>query len=183
VRLSGESIRKTKADLTKSPKPAKQRPPSVITLRGDRLQAERVIGIRRNIERFNRTVAEGFEPEARAARIEDLERLNLLFEAWLEQRYHLVPHGSIGERPLDRFAQPGFTPRYPDPVLLQGVFRVRVKRRVHPKTATVEVEGFAFQCERFRAAAGCASSTTPSGSTTSSSSSARGACSAPFHSR
>jgi transposase InsO family protein len=101
------------------------------------------------IERFNRTVAEGFEPEARAARIDDLERLNLLFEAWLEERYHLVPHGSTGEPPLDRFAQPGFTPRFPDPVLLQDVFRVRVKRKVHSKTATVEVEGIAFQCESF----------------------------------
>lgn len=101
------------------------------------------------IERFNRTVADGFEPEARAAKIESLEQLNLCFEAWLERRYHLVPHGSTGQPPLDRFAQPGFTPRYPDPVLLQDIFRVRVKRRVHPKTATVEVAGRAYQCESF----------------------------------
>jgi putative transposase len=101
------------------------------------------------IERFNRTIAEGFEPEVRAARIDSLDRLNLLFEAWLEERYHLVPHGTTGEPPLDRFAQPGFTPRFPDPVLLQDVFRLRVKRKVHPKTATVEVDGIAFQCESF----------------------------------
>lgn len=101
------------------------------------------------IERFNRTVADGFEPEACAAKIDSLEQLNLAFEAWLEQRYHLVAHGSTGEPPIDRFAQPGFTPRYPDPVLLQDVFRVRVKRRVHPKTATVEIQGQAFQCEGF----------------------------------
>lgn len=101
------------------------------------------------IERFNRTIAEGFEPEVRAAQIDDLGRINLLFEAWLERRYHLVPHGTTGEPPLDRFAQPGFTPRYPDPVLLQDVFRLRVKRKVHPKTATVEVDGVFFQCESF----------------------------------
>ena len=101
------------------------------------------------IERFNRTIAEGFEPEARAAQVDDLERLNLLFEAWLEQRYHLVPHGTTGELPLDRFAQPGFAPRFPDPVLLQDVFRMRVKRKVHPKTATIEVDGVFFQCESF----------------------------------
>lgn len=101
------------------------------------------------IERWNRTIVEGFEPEARAARIDDLERLNLLFEAWLDRRYHLVPHGSTGQPPLDRFAAAGFAPRYPDPVLVQDTFRVRVGRKVHPKTATVEVEGRHFQCETF----------------------------------
>ncbi len=101
------------------------------------------------IERFNRTIADGFEPEAIASKIDSLEQLNLLFDAWLERRYHLVPHGTTGEPPLDRFAQPGFSPRYPDPVLLQDIFRVRVKRKVHPKTATVEVDGHPFQCESF----------------------------------
>ena len=101
------------------------------------------------IERFNRTVADGFEPEARAAKIDDLERLNLLFEAWLHERYHLAVHESTGQTPLDRFVQDGFTPRYPDPGLVQDLFRVRVRRKVHPKTATVEVEGHAFQCETF----------------------------------
>jgi putative transposase len=101
------------------------------------------------IERFNRSVADGFEPEAIASRIDSLEQLNLCFEAWLDRRYHLVPHGTTGEPPLDRFAQPGFVPNYPDPVLLADIFRVRVKRRVHPKTATVEIAGRAFQCESF----------------------------------
>jgi putative transposase len=101
------------------------------------------------IERFNRTVADGFEPEARAARITSLDQLNLCFEAWLDRRYHLVAHGETRQPPLDRFAQPGFTPKYPDPVLLQDIFRVRIKRRVQPKTATVEIDGRAFQCEAF----------------------------------
>jgi transposase InsO family protein len=101
------------------------------------------------IERFNRTIVDGFEPEACAAKIESLEQLNLCFEAWLDRRYHLVPHGTTDEPPLDRFAQPGFVPRYPDPVTLQDIFRVRVKRRVHSKTVTVEIEGQAFQCESF----------------------------------
>ena len=101
------------------------------------------------IERFNRTVADGFEPEVRAAKIESLEQINLFWDAWLERRYHLVPHGTTEEPPVDRFAQPGFTPKYPDPVLLPDTFRVRVKRKVHPKTATVEIDGHAFQCEAF----------------------------------
>jgi putative transposase len=101
------------------------------------------------IERFNRTVAEGFEPEVRAAHVTELERINLYWEAWLEERYHLVPHGTTGERPLDRFAQSGFTPRYPDPVSIADIFRVRGRRKVHPKTITVDVDGICFQCESF----------------------------------
>lgn len=101
------------------------------------------------IERFNRTVAEQFEPEARGARICELGRLNLLFEGWLEERYHREEHGSTGEAPIDRFAAEGFTPRWADPVLVADTFRVRVKRKVHPKTSTVEVEGVAFLVEGF----------------------------------
>lgn len=101
------------------------------------------------IERLNRTVADGFEPEAIAAKVSDLAKLNLFFEAWVEERYHLAPHGSTGQSPLDRFVQESFSPRYPDPVLIQDLFRVRVKRKVHPKTGTVEVEGRSFQCENF----------------------------------
>ncbi len=104
---------------------------------------------RGGIERFNRTVADGFEPEVRAAKIESLEQINLFWEAWLERRYHLAPHGTTGEPPVDRFAQPGFVPDFPDPVLLADTFRVRGKRKVHPKSATVEVEGRAYQCESF----------------------------------
>jgi len=40
---------------------------------------------RGTIERFNRSVADGFEPEARAVKIESLEQLNLCFEAWLDR--------------------------------------------------------------------------------------------------
>lgn len=99
------------------------------------------------IERFNRTVAEQFEPEIRALRLTEIREIQLRFEAWLEQRYHLTVHEATGQRPLDRFAPPDFTPRYPDPVVLAETFRIRVRRRVHPKTATVEVEGVAFLVE------------------------------------
>jgi transposase InsO family protein len=101
------------------------------------------------IERFNRTVAEQFEPEARAARIADIDKVNLFFEAWLEERYHREKHEATGEAPLDRFSQEGFQPRFPDPALVQDTFRVRVRRRVHPKTSTVEVDGESFLVETF----------------------------------
>lgn len=101
------------------------------------------------IERFNRTIVEQFEPEARAVRIDDLGQLNAVFEAWLEQRYHLTRHNTTGEIPLYRFDQSGFVPRFPDPTLVQDTFRVRVKRKVHPKTSTVEIEGASFLVETF----------------------------------
>jgi transposase InsO family protein len=101
------------------------------------------------IERWNRTVAEQVEPELRALRLTDPREIQLRFEAWLEERYHLTPHEATGEPPLDRFAQPGFTPRFPDPVLVAEVFRIRVRRKVHPKTSTVEVMGVPFVVEPF----------------------------------
>ena len=99
------------------------------------------------IERWNRTVVEQFEPEIRALRLSDHREIQLRFEAWLEQRYHLTIHEATGQPPLDRFAQPDFTPRYPDPVLVAETFRVRGRRKVHPKAVTVEVEGHAFVVE------------------------------------
>ena len=99
------------------------------------------------IERWNRTVVEQFEPEIRALRLDDPREIQLRFEAWLEQRYHLTVHEATGQTPLDRFAQLDFTPRYPDPVLVAETFRVRVRRKVHPKTITVDIEGRAFVVE------------------------------------
>lgn len=101
------------------------------------------------IERWNRTLADQFEPEARAAQIDDLERLNLFFEAWLEERYHRTTHEATGQAPLDRFATANFVPNYPDPVLLADTFRVRAKRKVHPKTCTVQVDDVHFVVETF----------------------------------
>lgn len=104
---------------------------------------------RGGIERWNRTVAEQFVPEARAARITTLEELNLLFEAWLEERYHRERHGTTNEAPLDRFAAAAFKPRFPDPIAVQDTFRVRVRRKVHPKACTVEIAGVRFVVETF----------------------------------
>lgn len=101
------------------------------------------------IERLNRTIAEQFEPEIRAARITTIEEINRLFEAWVEERYHLETHEATGQAPIDRFAQPGFIPRYPDPVAIADTFRLRVRRKVHPKTSTVEVSGVSFVVETF----------------------------------
>jgi putative transposase len=99
------------------------------------------------IERWHRTVADQFEPEVRALRLTEAREIQLRFEAWLEQRYHLTTHEATGQPPLDRFAAPDFTPRYPDPVLVAETFRVRARRKVHPKTVTVEVADVRFVVE------------------------------------
>jgi putative transposase len=104
---------------------------------------------RGGIERFNRTVAEQFEPEVRAAQVTDLDQINLFWEAWLEERYHRETHEATGQAPLDRFALENFVPRFPDPALVQDTFRVRQRRKVHGKTSTVEVEGVQFLVETF----------------------------------
>lgn len=101
------------------------------------------------IERWNRTIKEQFVPEVQLRRVTDVDQLNVLFEGWLEQRYHLRPHDATGQQPVERFAASGFKPRYPDPVLLADTFRVREKRKVHPKTSTVEICGVAFLVEEF----------------------------------
>jgi transposase InsO family protein len=104
---------------------------------------------RGGIERFNRTVAEQFEPEVRAAKVADLDQINLFWEAWLEERYHRETHEATGQPPIDRFAGGGFAPRFPDPAIVQDTFRVRGRRKVHPKTSTVEIDGIDFLVETF----------------------------------
>jgi len=99
------------------------------------------------IERYNGTIVQQFEPEILATRITDLAEINLRYVAWLEERYQLEPSEATGEPPVDRFARGDFTPNYPDPVALGDSFRVRVKRRVHRKTSTVEIEGISFLVE------------------------------------
>ncbi len=53
------------------------------------------------IERFFRTVRMQFLPELS----EDmtLEKINSLFAAYLEERYHQIIHGTTGQKPIDRY--------------------------------------------------------------------------------
>jgi transposase InsO family protein len=81
------------------------------------------------IERWNRTVVEQFESEIRALRLDDHREIQLRFEAWLEQRYHLGPRGH-GQAPLDRFAQ--------------------YNARIRPSTTKAPIRG---KCRRQRAGA------------------------------
>jgi transposase InsO family protein len=99
------------------------------------------------IERFNRTAKEAFELEVRLRpEPPTLDELNAFWRAWLDERYHRVEHSETGEPPLARFERLLATTelRRVDPVLLDEVLRLRARRKVHPKTSTVEVGGVRF---------------------------------------
>lgn len=100
------------------------------------------------VERFNRTVKEQFEDEARG-RDEPLvlDELNAYFEAWLSERYHRDLHSETAEPPRERFAR-GAAPRpAPDLALVEELLRLRERRTVHKKWSTVEVATVRYTVE------------------------------------
>ncbi len=99
------------------------------------------------IERFNRTIKEAFEVEVRLRpELLTLDELNAFWRAWLDERYHRVPHSETGEPPAERWQRLLATTevRHADPVLLDELLRLRAHRKVHVKTSTVEVCGVRF---------------------------------------
>lgn len=58
---------------------------------------------RGKIERFWRTVREGFLPLLAREHDYSLERFNQLFADWLDKQYHRRIHHGIGQPPLDRY--------------------------------------------------------------------------------
>jgi len=97
-------------------------------------------------ERFNRTVKDQFESEVRARdEMMTLDELNASFEAWLAERYHRDVHSETGESPTDRFT--GTQPLLrtaPDLALVDELLRLRVRRKVHKKWGTVEVDSVRY---------------------------------------
>jgi putative transposase len=99
------------------------------------------------IERFNGSVKRAFEVEVRLRpELPTLDELNAFWRAWLDERYHRVPHSETGEPPAERWERLLATTkvRHADPVLLDEVLRLRASRKVHAKTSTVEVCGVRF---------------------------------------
>jgi len=93
-------------------------------------------------ERFNRTVKEQFESEAKGREeLLTLDELNAYFEAWLAERYHQQIHSETDEAPFDRFYNNLIVREAPDLQLLDELFRLRKSAKVHPKWCTVEVQG------------------------------------------
>ena len=103
------------------------------------------------IERFFRTVQEGFVPEMAAkAMIPTLPELNRFWEAWLEEFYHGRPHAGLRTAERERSPRQAWeedpTPlRCLDPVTIDAAFLLRAPRRVD-RTALIRWEGRSYLC-------------------------------------
>lgn len=100
---------------------------------------------RGKIERFFKTVRDGFEVEAALAGIADLGELNRLFGAWVEQIYHRRVHSETGQAPLERFMAAG-------PLVLPTLVELHEaflwsERRMVTKTATVSLHGNHYEVD------------------------------------
>jgi putative transposase len=100
---------------------------------------------RGKIERFFRTVRGQFMVEAAARPPRDIDELNELFTAWVEQVYHRAVHRETGATPLDRFFADG-PPDLPAPALLHEAFLWSTTRTV-TKTATVSLLGNRYETD------------------------------------
>jgi putative transposase len=100
---------------------------------------------RGKIERFFRTVRGQFLVEAQARGVTDLDELNRLFTAWVEQVYHRRVHRETGQTPLARFTADG-PPALPSADLLREAFLWSATRTV-TKTATVSLAGNRYETD------------------------------------
>jgi len=98
------------------------------------------------VERFNRTVKEQFESEVRdREELLTLEELNGYFEAYLAERYHRTIHSETTEAPAERFARAAKLGPAPDLEQIDELLRLRERRTVHRKWATVSVGSIRYQ--------------------------------------
>jgi transposase InsO family protein len=93
------------------------------------------------IERFFRTVRMQFIPELKEDI--DLDQLNDLFSAYLEQQYHKRIHGSTGETPMDRYLKDVKALRKA-PANLPEYFRKQDVRKVN-NDRTVQLHGKLYE--------------------------------------
>jgi putative transposase len=94
-------------------------------------------------ERLNKTIKEQFENEARGRdELLTLDELNAYFEAWLAERYHNDVNSETDEAPSVRFGRAQARLRTaPELSLIDELFRLRKRPKVHKKWSTVEVAG------------------------------------------
>jgi putative transposase len=100
---------------------------------------------RGKIERFFRTVRDQFLIEIDTDHVADLEALNGLFVAWVEQVYHRRVHTETGQTPLERFTDAGIID-LPFPQLLREAFLWAEERTV-TKTALVSLHGNRYEVD------------------------------------
>lgn len=100
---------------------------------------------RGKIERFFATVRSQFLVEATHRGVADLDELNGMFVAWVEQVYHRRTHRETGHTPLERFMTAG-VPDVAAPELLREAFLWAATRTV-TKTATVSLAGNRYETD------------------------------------
>lgn len=101
---------------------------------------------RGKIERFFRTVRQGFLQEAVRLQLDTLADLNRLFWAWLEEAYHHRLHADTKERPAARFAHGPGDIHTVDPDQLARVFLWQEDRRVD-KTGCISLLGNRYEVD------------------------------------
>ncbi len=98
---------------------------------------------RGKIERFWRTVREGFLSQFKGT---SLQEINDAFDIWLRDEYHLKPHGGIDCRPLDRYQLS--LSEYPrqrvNEEILEEFFLATIFRRVN-KDATISMKNLIYE--------------------------------------
>ena len=100
---------------------------------------------RGKIERLFRTVRGQFLVEVDQRPVADLDELNALFIAWVEQVYHRRIHRETRQSPLERFMAGG-VPDVPRPELLREAFLWSQTRTV-TKTATISLAGNRYETD------------------------------------
>ncbi|MED4403970.1 DDE-type integrase/transposase/recombinase [Metabacillus fastidiosus] len=96
------------------------------------------------VERFNQTV-DGFLAEAALEKPKDLNRLNDLFQVWLEECYQLKTHAGLedGKSPLEAFRGDAKPLRFADMRLIADAF-------LHAETRKVDKSGcISFQDQKY----------------------------------
>jgi putative transposase len=99
------------------------------------------------LERWHRTLRNGFLGEVDLARIRDLGDLNARLWAWIEVLYHHAPHSGLdGNTPLARYQRDlvQVRPLGPLATRLDALFHHRLPRRVR-KDGTVAYRGERFE--------------------------------------
>lgn len=101
---------------------------------------------RGKIERFFRTVRDGFLSDFREDAAWDLKEINDHFSRWLRDSYHLKLHHGIDARPIDRYqiSVRNYPRKRIDEERLADFFLVSIGRTVN-KDATVSLHGVSYE--------------------------------------
>jgi putative transposase len=100
---------------------------------------------RGKIERFFATVRSQFLVEIDDGKVESLAKLNEVFTAWVETRYHHRTHRETHQTPLARFTAAGIA-ELPSPALLREAF-LWAETRTVTKTAMVSLHGNHYEVD------------------------------------